>query len=237
MTEKMILVKAYFDSIIILLGEEVKQMKLEAECGSFVIVGGRICLNFLNTQVRKPRGIVDLISTPNQLRQWLVAANLISPEASERLSRQWQEGDNGRSARQQTVELRAFLRPIMEALIAGQPVPSASIERLNSVLHGNPAYLTLRYDEEGRFTQEAQFDTDKMYDWIPVIAQDTADFLCHADHSLLKQCDGVGCIRLFYDTTKNHKRRWCSVEKCGRQAKAAAYYRRTKEAKNEGVCP
>lgn len=210
-------------------------MKVETMRGSSAMVGGRLCLDFLNTQVHKPKGAVDLISTPEQLLHWLELANLISHEASERLSREWQEGDNGKSAWQQAVELRAFLRPIMEALIAGQPVPSASVERLNSVLHEHPAYLTLRYDEEGQFTQEAQFDTDEMHDWIPVIAQDTADFLCQADYSLLKQCDGVGCIRLFYDTTKNHKRRWCSVEKCGRRAKAAAYYRRTKEAKNEGV--
>lgn len=210
-------------------------MKVETICGSSAMVGGRICLDFLNTQVHKPKGKVDLISTPEQLLHWLELANLISRASLERLSRKWQEGDRGRLAWQQSVELRAFLRPIMEALIARQPVPPASVERLNSILHEYPAYLTLRYDEEGRFTQEAQFDTDKMYEWIPAIAQDAADFLCQVDHLLLKQCDGVGCIRLFYDTTKNHKRRWCSVEKCGRRAKAAAYYRRTKEAKNEGA--
>lgn len=210
-------------------------MEVEAVCGSSAMVGGRICLDFLNTQVHKPKGAVDLISTPEQLLHWLKLANLISQASVGKLLREWQESDHGKSAWKQAVELRAFLRPIMEALVAGQPVPSASVERLNSVLYEHPAYLTLRCNEEGKFTQEARFDTDEMYDWILAIAQDAANFLCQADHSLLRQCDGIGCIRLFYDTTKNHKRRWCSVERCGRRAKASAYYRRTKEMKNKEV--
>lgn len=207
-------------------------MKMEAACGSSATVGGRICLDFLNTQIRKQKGEIDLISTPEQLRLWLESAHLISPEAAERLSEEWQEGDGGKAALQQAVALRALLRPIMEALIADHPVPSASIAGLNDILHNYPTYLTLMYEKEEGFTQEARLDADKSYDCIPAIARDAVDFLCSADHALLKQCEGGTCIRLFYDTTKNHKRRWCSVEKCGRRAKAAAYYRRTKEAKS-----
>jgi predicted RNA-binding Zn ribbon-like protein len=32
----------------------------------------------------------------------------------------------------------------------------------------------------------------------------------------------------FYDTTKNHTRRWCSMTGCGNRAKAAAFYERKK---------
>jgi predicted RNA-binding Zn ribbon-like protein len=67
--------------------------------------------------------------------------------------------------------------------------------------------------------------------WLAAIAQDAVDLLCNADLTSLKQCDGPTCIRFFYDTTKNHKRRWCSVEKCGSRAKAAAYYQRLRKAR------
>ena len=40
--------------------------------------------------------------------------------------------------------------------------------------------------------------------------------------------EGENCVRYFYDTTKNRRRRWCSMDGCGSRAKAAAYYRRRK---------
>ncbi|HNJ42487.1 MAG TPA: CGNR zinc finger domain-containing protein [Acidobacteriota bacterium] len=33
----------------------------------------------------------------------------------------------------------------------------------------------------------------------------------------------------FYDTTKNHTWRWCSMSLCGNRAKAAAHYRRKRQ--------
>jgi predicted RNA-binding Zn ribbon-like protein len=35
-----------------------------------------------------------------------------------------------------------------------------------------------------------------------------------------------GCGWLFLDTSKNHSRRWCSMDACGNQAKARRHYRR-----------
>jgi predicted RNA-binding Zn ribbon-like protein len=33
-------------------------------------------------------------------------------------------------------------------------------------------------------------------------------------------------VLFFYDTTKNHARRWCSMAFCGNRHKVAAHYRR-----------
>jgi predicted RNA-binding Zn ribbon-like protein len=33
-------------------------------------------------------------------------------------------------------------------------------------------------------------------------------------------------VLLFYDTTKNHARHWCSMSLCGNRHKVAAHYRR-----------
>ena len=66
--------------------------------------------------------------------------------------------------------------------------------------------------------------------WLLEVARDAADLFCDADLSLLKQCEADTCVRVFYDTTKNHTRRWC-VEKCGNRMKAASYYRRKKQTR------
>ncbi len=59
-----------------------------------------------------------------------------------------------------------------------------------------------------------------------LIARSAAELLATGDLSLVKTCEGGGCILLFYDTTKSHTRRWCSMAGCGNREKAAAHYRR-----------
>ena len=49
-----------------------------------------------------------------------------------------------------------------------------------------------------------------------------------ADLSLVKACQNPQCVLFFYDTTKNHARRWCSMAACGNRAKVAAHYQRAR---------
>jgi len=60
------------------------------------------------------------------------------------------------------------------------------------------------------------------------IAESAAWLLEHGDRALIRRCENPRCIRFFYDTTKNRRRRWCSMDACGSRAKAAAYYERVK---------
>ncbi len=51
-------------------------------------------------------------------------------------------------------------------------------------------------------------------------AEAVADLFAHGERSLVRQCEGVNCTLLFYDRTKAHRRRWCSMAVCGNRAKA-----------------
>ena len=45
------------------------------------------------------------------------------------------------------------------------------------------------------------------------------------ERKMIGQCeDDRGCGFLFLDTSKNHSRRWCSMEGCGNRAKAKRHY-------------
>ncbi len=51
------------------------------------------------------------------------------------------------------------------------------------------------------------------------------------ERKMIGQCqDDRGCGFLFLDTSKNHSRRWCSMEGCGNRAKAKRHY--ASKAKN-----
>lgn len=45
--------------------------------------------------------------------------------------------------------------------------------------------------------------------------------------------DDRGCGWLFIDTSRNHSRRWCSMESCGNRAKARDFYQRKTQEKPE----
>src|SRR5262249_26037791 len=51
------------------------------------------------------------------------------------------------------------------------------------------------------------------------IALSALTTLLQSDLTRVKQCSGEHCGWLFFDTTKNKRRRWCEMEVCGNRAK------------------
>jgi predicted RNA-binding Zn ribbon-like protein len=57
-------------------------------------------------------------------------------------------------------------------------------------------------------------------------AHAAADLLAHGDPALVRNCAGPACTLRFYDRTKAHQRRWCSMAVCANRAKARAHRER-----------
>lgn len=190
-------------------------------------VGGRLCLDFLNTQTRKQNQEIDLLTDSDHLLSWLRSANVLAEEEADLLREQWSQKEDEEQALQKALALRTAFRCVVESVREEQPAPSAALAEMNALLAETLTHSQVH--QQGMKFTRSENTTPPATRWLVVIVQDAIDLLCNADLSLLKQCDGPTCIRFFYDTTKNHKRRWCSVEKCGSRAKAAAYYHRIRE--------
>ena len=52
---------------------------------------------------------------------------------------------------------------------------------------------------------------------LPVGA--AVDLFANGNRELVRLCDGAGCNLWFYDRTKSHRRRWCSMAVCGNRDK------------------
>jgi predicted RNA-binding Zn ribbon-like protein len=65
------------------------------------------------------------------------------------------------------------------------------------------------------------------------VARSAADLLTSAEElARVGQCaDDRGCGWLFFDTSRNHSRRWCAMKDCGNRAKARRHYRRQRKAR------
>ena len=114
---------------------------------------------------------------------------------------------------------------MVERIAAGKSVPSAAIENINKLLRYRVGYQQVT-GRAGKFAQRFQAHSKEGDLLLGVLAEAASDMLCTCDLSLIKQCQNPACVLFFYDTTKNHGRRWCSMSVCGNRIKVAAHYRR-----------
>lgn len=144
---------------------------------------------------------------------------------AEEAIRRWDNTLEGQHTFERALAFRAVLREMVNQIAAAKPVSSAAIEEINKLLRYRIRYSELisRQDE---FTIRSHTKFDEALHLLTLIAEAASELLCHADFALIKKCENPECILYFYDTSKNHARRWCSMSLCGNRMKAAAYYRR-----------
>ena len=58
------------------------------------------------------------------------------------------------------------------------------------------------------------------------IAEAALELFANADPSHIRKCARPECVLYFLDTTKNHRRQWCSMAGCGNRAKASRFRKR-----------
>ena len=61
------------------------------------------------------------------------------------------------------------------------------------------------------------------------IAIEVVRFLSSKEFKYLKKCDNHKCSLFFVDTSRNHSRRWCSMEICGNRSKVSNFVKRKKD--------
>jgi predicted RNA-binding Zn ribbon-like protein len=187
-----------------------------------LFAGGRLCLDFVNTACERRGVALELLGSSEALRNWLRLAEGVAGMPLCPGDEAWDAG-YGERALPRAIGLRTALNDLVRSVLEGTPAPASALEVVNAVLRENPAYPQIADDGGGFREAVAVCHPDDR--WLVEIAKDAVDLLCHSDLSLLRRCECPTCVRVFYDTTKNHRRRWC-VEKCGSKPKAAAYYRR-----------
>lgn len=191
----------------------------------FLFIGENLALDFVNTQRMRNGHVIDLLEDYAALMNWLAQARVLSPAQAKTALKKWGKSADGQHAHVRAHTLQAALRTMAEHIAAGKPVPQASLVTINEVLRHGSAYIQVER-KRGVFKKRAHADHATAMQLLAPIAEAAADLLCHGDLSLVKKCNNPRCILYFYDTTKNHARRWCSMAGCGNRMKAAAHYRR-----------
>jgi predicted RNA-binding Zn ribbon-like protein len=121
------------------------------------------------------------------------------------------------------VALREVIRDLLEQRKAGkQGDPTA----LNGFLRKAVSHPQLAWPASGELQLERQRKTQTPEQFLSTIAEAAAGLLVQGDFSLIRTCEHPECVLWFYDRTKAHKRRWCSMALCGNRHKVAQFRKR-----------
>jgi predicted RNA-binding Zn ribbon-like protein len=192
----------------------------------FPLVGNLLWLDFVNTEPRREGRRVDLLRDFGDLLKWLGATGSVSSDDLRRAVR-WQGRAEGQRVWREAVALRSVLQAGAERLADHKPAGDDLVRAVNRVLAWRPAYRELVREGKAWVSRARPVFAEPRQLLVP-IAESAAWLLEHGDPSLVRRCEGSSCVLLFYDTTRNRSRRWCSMDGCGSRAKAAAYYRRVR---------
>jgi predicted RNA-binding Zn ribbon-like protein len=191
----------------------------------FLFIGNALWVDFVNTQVVEAGRLVDRLCQFDDLVAWLVQAQVIDALQAQNISTGWGGRAEAASTLAQALAFRAQLRRMLERIIASTSVPQAAITAINIWL-SRPAGHTEVRRIQGGFARHFQAHFEAPTQLLFPIAESACNLLCSGDLSLLRKCENTACVLFFYDTTKNHRRRWCSMAVCGNRMKVTAHYRR-----------
>ena len=119
--------------------------------------------------------------------------------------------------------LREVIRVLLEQRKAGQQGDPAA---LNAFLRKAVSHPQLAWPAPGELRLERQRKVQTAEQFLAPIAEAAATLLVEGDFGLVRTCEHPECVLWFYDRTKGHRRRWCSMALCGNRHKVAEFRKR-----------
>uniref|UniRef100_C6BLP7 Zinc finger CGNR domain-containing protein n=2 Tax=Ralstonia pickettii TaxID=329 RepID=C6BLP7_RALP1 len=171
-------------------------------------------LDMLNTVANANGQPHDCWQTDADVSDWLIRAGWLA----EPLAGRYPPGVLLAVAR----HLREVTRMLVEARKAGR---AANADAINVLLRQAPSHPVLVWNDKTPRVELLR-PADSVEQCLAPLAEAAAHLLAEGDFGLVRMCEYPECTRWFYDRTKSHKRRWCSMGVCGNRHKVAEYRRR-----------
>jgi predicted RNA-binding Zn ribbon-like protein len=131
-------------------------------------------------------------------------------------------------------KLRSALRKAFLAMLRKQRVVTEWIAPINEILR-----ITEGHDELVSWAGEWRIEfiaREGGLDWLlAAVARSGAETIAEGGQARLRLCANPQCGLFFYDASRTHVRRWCSMAACGNRSKVAAFARRHNATRQAGA--
>ncbi|MFE5857112.1 CGNR zinc finger domain-containing protein [Streptomyces sp. NPDC056500] len=176
---------------------------------------GRTCLDLMATSA--PGAGPELLLNRGFLGRWLLDAGLLPAGTPVSVvDGPWAD---------RFVELRLWIDQLVRAELGGRFADSA-LERVNALATASPPSIRAVRDGNGSLVRTLG-GTPECTALLAAVARDALDLLTDPQAlSRLRQCEGESCRRIYLDTSRGRRRRWCSSEVCGNRERVARHRRR-----------
>lgn len=201
--------------------------------------GGRVCLDLAATDVHRQEAsaaaAADELRGAAELSRWLYGAGLVPAATEIPVESGWLPHFH---------ELRALLRRLVVGEVDGDaPAPDdiAALNRFARPAPPAPAAVPEprkppREDAEPAVALSKRLAAPPTWEsLVSVVARDAVDLLTDpAARDRLRRCEGERCHRVYLDTSRGRRRRWCSSEVCGNRERVARHRRRSTLTATQG---
>jgi predicted RNA-binding Zn ribbon-like protein len=190
------------------------------------LLGGRLSIDFVNATP------ANAALSWESLIQFLEATGIVTAERGTQLLA-LPESDlpaaEGLLVKSQ--RLGSALRKAFAALLRKQKIAVEWVEPVNEILRiteGHDELVSLAGGWRIEFVAR-----EGGLDWLlAAVARSGAEIIAEGSRASLRLCANPHCGLFFYDTSRTHGRRWCSMAVCGNRSKVAAFARKHASARH-----
>lgn len=192
--------------------------------GAFVFVGERLWLDYVNTDDVR-RGVrVDVLRDFEWLVRWLDASSVLDAERAAGIRRRAQQQPAGAAAALVDARrIRSALRALAERGQHSEQIRADALQEINRVLGRSAGTRRVEGREDGSFARAFVPVGDAFAGLMIPVVESAADALVQGELLRVRRCADPRCPRVFFDSTRNGRRRWCDMSACGNRAKAARF--------------
>jgi predicted RNA-binding Zn ribbon-like protein len=197
--------------------------KEDRTASNLELVGGRLCLDYTKTLRRR-----EYLISYQELVAWGKHVHILTAaEAQTLLQMAACFPDSAAAALDRAITLRETIYRVFSTVVDGQRPESVDLVAMNATLKEALSRLQVSPAASG-FGWTWVVEKDDLDRILWPVAHSAAELLTSNDLGRVRQCARQGCDWLFVDLSKNHSRRWCSMNMCGSRVKSRRYYHRKK---------
>jgi predicted RNA-binding Zn ribbon-like protein len=202
-----------------------------SRAGAVALIAGDLALNFANSE--SGRGFPthqDHLQAPAHVADWLAHASAIDAAATAELrARLAADPVFAEALLADARRLRDDIHATAAAIAHRANPPAAALDDL-AALHARWLGAAKLASDGGRHVWCWRLADAPLAGALGPVALAAVSLIAERDPARIKECGGIACGWLFYDETKNNRRRWCEMEVCGNRAKQRRRAARGREA-------